>query len=398
MVAPFASDASHLGTRRVERFCRWLDQAGIVTEVVCAGGSVNGAFRAIPVGDPLQMLKNSARRQVADVVQRRGGTGLGRRLLVPDPSVVWAAKAALSPLVLRAAKSASLIITTGPPESPHIAGAMLSRRTGTPHLVDYRDGWIDEPLKSELESNGLRRAAEVALEHFVLRSAAIVTLSSDGWRAALERRHPDLSARLRVLTNPIPSGVVCGTSAPAPGRRPKLLYIGRLEGSRHSQCAEPLLELLEHEAASRPGPFEVQFRGGFLPSELNAIEKFSDRVSSLDWCVRIEPPISYVKALQEIAAADGLLLLCNSKNAIPSKLFDYLGSRRPILCLAVMRGAAWNICSGVPQAWLVDISNPRSKVGFCNAVRSPVNGLVPETLTEGSVAAEFLKLIAEIVH
>jgi hypothetical protein len=397
VIAPLASDATHLGARRVQYFCRWLIQAGFATEVLCADGSVTGASRVIPVGDPLGVWKDPVRGQVAAVERRRGGTGLGRRLLVPDPSVVWSAKVALSPIVLRAAKSASLIITSGPPESPHIAGAILSRRTGTPHWVDYRDGWIDEPLKSELESCGWRRAAEVALENFVLRSAAIVTVSSDGWRDALERRHPELSPRLRVLRNPVPSGVMRATSALLPGRRPKLLYMGRLEGSRQSQCAEPLLELLEYEAASRPGPFEVQFRGGFLPSELNAIGRFADRVSPLDWCVRIEPPVSYGKALQEIAAADGLLCLSNSKNAIPSKLFDYLGAGRPILCLAAMHGAAWNICSGVPQAWLVDVTKPRSKVGFCKAVKSPVRGLVPETLTEVSVAADFGRLIAEVV-
>ena len=51
--------------------------------------------------------------------------------------------------------------------------------------------------------------------------------------------------------------------------------------------------------------------------------------------VRLEPPIPYLAALQEMLSVDGLLVLqgasCNAQ--IPAKLYEYLRAGRPILAL-----------------------------------------------------------------
>ena len=55
----------------------------------------------------------------------------------------------------------------------------------------------------------------------------------------------------------------------------------------------------------------------------------------IDDIVRLEPPIDYLGALQEMLAADGLLILqasnCNAQ--VPAKLYEYLRAKRPILAL-----------------------------------------------------------------
>jgi glycosyltransferase involved in cell wall biosynthesis len=51
--------------------------------------------------------------------------------------------------------------------------------------------------------------------------------------------------------------------------------------------------------------------------------------------VRLEPPIPYRDALQEMLESDGLLLLQASKcnHQIPAKLYEYMRARRPLLAL-----------------------------------------------------------------
>ena len=64
------------------------------------------------------------------------------------------------------------------------------------------------------------------------------------------------------------------------------------------------------------------------------------RALGIEDIVRLEPAIDYLKALEEMMSADGLLLLqgsnCNAQ--IPAKLYEYLRADRPILALTDPEG------------------------------------------------------------
>lgn len=399
ILAPFAGSPAHLGHRRAMRFTRWLQAAGYEVIIIGArSNSIEGSM-SVPVRDPLGIWSWPCPEPdpPANRPPRRGW-GLARRVLIPDPSILWALRAVSSRAARTAARNSSVLISTGPPESPHIAASILSRAFGVPHLMDYRDGWLDEPLKAEIRSRGPRRSAEAAIESWALHNACAVTVTSDVWGRELSARHPWLQGRLHTITNVIPADYRPAATRGELGFMPRLVYAGRLSGSRTCQSAESLLNLLRLEARVSPSPFEVLFVGALHPHELAEIERFGTEVASFGWIVGHKPNCDYQSALAEVAQADGLLLVSASDGAVPSKLYDYLATGRPILCISSKGSAVWNLCDGLDQVWAVDPANLNGRVGFCATSCRPGHALPPVELSESSVSGRFVGLIDQMVQ
>ena len=399
ILAPFAASPAHLGHRRATRFSRWLHAAGYEVVIIGAGSSSIETSSDVSVRDPIGVWPRlRPEPALAPPRPQRRGLGVARRVLIPDPSVVWALRAASSWAAHKAAKTSSILISTGPPESPHLAASLLSRTHGVPHLMDYRDGWLDEPLKEEIRSRGPRRSAEAALEAWALRNASVVTVTSDVWGQELSARHPWVNGRLRTITNVIPADYRPDATRGEIGLMPRLVYAGRLSGSRHCQSAGVLLNLLRLEARLSPSSFEVLFVGALCADEIAEIGRFRAEVSSFGWVVRHKPHCDYQSALTEVAQADGLLLTSASNGAIPSKLYDYLATGRPILCLATRGSAAWNVCSGLDQVWAIDPSEPEGRFGFCTFATRPGRFKEPEEFGEVHVSGKFVELVNHTVR
>jgi hypothetical protein len=397
LVAPFAGDTSHLGHRRASRFARWLSDAGYDISIICSGECTIHSASVLSIRDPLGVWPASGKStSVATRGPVKGGRGIARRLLVPDPSIGWALRVCCSRGARALAARSSVLISTGPPESPHVCASFLARMAGIPHLMDYRDGWLDEPLKQEIRTSGLRRTIEGLLEAWVVSRATAITVTSDEWGTELTGRYASVHTRVHTLTNVIPANFLSTESQGEAGAPPRLLYAGRLSGSRSTQSAGALLSILEREAAATTKPWEVVFMGDLSESELTEIGRFRDAVAEFDWTVLHQSACDYQSALGAIAQADGLLLLSASHAAIPSKLFDYLATGRPILCLTHPDSAVWRLCRDLTQVWLTDISAGSSTVGFCSQLNMNRRQQPPLELTEARVAERFVNLVEGI--
>jgi len=394
LVAPFAGDTSHLGHRRASRFARWLTDAGYDISIICSGDCTIHGASVVSIRDPLGVWPASGKSTPAATRgPAKGGRGIARRVLVPDPSIGWALRVCCSRAARALAARSSVLISTGPPESPHVCASFLARTAGIPHVMDYRDGWLDEPLKQEIRSSGLRRTIEGLLEAWVVSRATAITVTSDEWGTELTGRYASVHTRVHTLTNVIPANFLPAESQGEAGAPPRLLYAGRLSGSRSTQS---LLSILEREAAATTKPWEVVFMGDLSESELTEIGRFRDAVAEFGWTVLHQSACDYQSALAAIAQADGLLLLSASHAAIPSKLFDYLATGRPILCLAHPDSAVWRLCRDLTQVWLTDISAGISTVGFCSQLNMNRRKQPPLELTEARVAERFVNLVEGI--
>jgi len=178
---------------------------------------------------------------------------------------------------------------------------------------------------------------------------------------------------------------------------PRLIYAGRLGGSHSSREARFILGPLEIEARNSKRPFEVVFMGTFSAEERLQLQTFGGRIAAYGWVTRILAAGAYEHALAEINCSDGMLLLSMSKSALPSKLFDYVATRKPILAICPRNSATWNACAVLDQAWLIDPSSADCPVGFCKRVLGPRLGNVPDWMTEAKVADHFRRVVSSIV-
>ena len=272
--------------------------------------------------------------------------------MLPDPDIRWALAAARR--VREAGWSApDWVITTSPPESVHVAGALLARRTGARWIADLRDSWLEEPLMA-VRRGRLRRRAERPLARALLSRADLVTAATPTIRDEAER----LGARAPiVLPQPGP-----------PPARPEtrdhdgplaLLHTGSFSLSQAERRIGPLLDLF---GAARAGGFDLRLR---LVGRLTEAERTAARAAGAQ--VRPSVPMDEAWALQR--EADVLVLVAaDGTDAVPGKLAEYAASGRPVLCLG---GGAWRAdvpgADRPPLSLLTELRAPEARMALARA-------------------------------
>ncbi len=97
----------------------------------------NGVNRRGSTGEPPMLRILGA----ATAYVKRFLRGAVNLLLQPDPQVLWNHHAIEAGLRILSQEKHDAIFVTAPPFSSLLVGAELSRRTGLPLVLDYRDEW-----------------------------------------------------------------------------------------------------------------------------------------------------------------------------------------------------------------------------------------------------------------
>lgn len=392
LFVPFWRMAGHVGNTRVDRFLRWLSDDGYELVIIRAG--THEGVRNEPWGQEITIvdrlgLHPEALPGQAKAVSHRKPNNLRRALAYwifnPDPAVVWAKAAARHPKVAHAMQDADFILSSSPPESAHVGAWMLSKKFGVPHIMDMRDGWLDEPLKPLLHSSALRRWQERRLESCIAHDAKAIQVTSDVWEEMFDARYPQLVNKVHVLTNGYPAQMPpVSTRVKGPDEELLLIHAGRFTGSHLSRTPDllltPLLKHLSH--AGRKG--SVHMYGDLSADELAAIEMFQPQFEDIGWyleCVSAVPRSRMLEILQE---ADGLLLLSASHAALPSKLFEYIATGKRILYVTGEESASHRILMRLPQA--VNLQDQKNKVFADLAVAK-----TPVDFSEPALREKFLR-------
>ncbi len=357
-----------MGKYRVDRFVRWLADGGYAVIVIRAGTADDECHqtwgREITVRDPFALYRDTppepANRSSLRRVSRLARAA-GKWVFIPDSTVVWARAAAKRPSVVEAVRSAAFVLSSSPPESAHVGAWLLSRRTGVPHIVDMRDGWLDEPLKPLLRTSALRRWLEGRMEARILHDAKSIQVTSDVWKKLLGERFSGFARKTHVLTNGYPKSTTFLQSRPPHGPRDQLLMIhaGRFTDSDERRTPDLLLEPLLHNLTGQSSSGVIRLIGALSESESAVIESFRSRFEQIGWRIECSGRLLRSEVLALLPKADGLLLLSASCAALPSKLFEYIPTGRPLFVVTEKGSATWNVCAQLPQATLVEIGADR---------------------------------------
>lgn len=231
----------------------------------------------------------------------------------------------------------TLIYSTGGANSAHIAGYLLHRRYRIPWLAEVHDPLVyDSPARRSLAE---RVAAWI--EARICRHAAVAIWFTETALARARARHPELGERGRVM--------LPGADAPAlndagyvRGEHCVIAHFGSLSRSRNLGIfLEGLAAVLTAEPRLRDTLRLHLYGSGVDPQSAQAIKQFP-QPEVIRVFGRIERDTATGEAgrarvLRLMRGADCLLLLHGNDAAceeyIPSKLYEYLWMRRPILAL-----------------------------------------------------------------
>ena len=204
-------------------------------------------------------------------------------------------------------------------------GAWIARRLKIPLYLDIRDIFVDT-INDVMPKSVTVFAGPLFswLEKWTIRRASVVNLVSEGFSGYFESRYP--GQKMTWHTNgideeflePIPMSSV-------PGKLTRILYAGNLgEG----QCLHSIVPGLASALADKAEIVVIGDGGRRAQLESELQEKAVTNVS-------LKPPVSRDKLLAEYSRADVLFLHLGAYEAfekvLPSKLFEYAATGRPIL-------------------------------------------------------------------
>ena len=247
-------------------------------------------------------------------------------LFIPDPRRGWNRFAVAEALKQHDRKPYDLVVTSGPPHSTHLIGLELQRR-GMRWWADFRDPWTDIYYYRMFYPSAWARHRDAQLELKVLeRAERVLTVSDDLKRLLASKLNGD-SAKFVVVPNGYdPSDFAA--IAPVPHNPVRtVVYTGTLT---LDYPLEALYAALRTYCAAH-GALSLVFAGRPAQEAKDALEALT---RELPLSVEFKGYLPHAQSVALLQAADALLLLIpelpNNRGILTGKLFEYLGSGRPI--------------------------------------------------------------------
>jgi len=242
----------------------------------------------------------------------------------PDPMKGWVPFAAEVLPRLASTNKIDAIISTSPPISCHTIGAKAKRITGAPWIADFRDLWERDPVTNLLMTRILKT------------SDALVTVSP-ALAKRLEEAYPERPTS--CITNGFDCSDFAGHSV-CLTKRFSITHTGRMyEGKRDPSTLLSVLRELIDAGDFRQEDLHLRFYGPidpFLPAMVQQC--------GLEDICEIHDSVPRTEALVLQACSQLLLLLewgvPGEQGIFTGKLFEYLGSKRPILSVGQDPGIA----------------------------------------------------------
>lgn len=257
---------------------------------------------------------------------------------IPDEEMGWFVPGLLGGLRVIRRENIDAIYSTGRPWTSHLIGLALKLLTGKPLVVDFRDPWITNPFR--LKYSTVRERLETYFERKVIEQADLVIANTDELKEEFRKRFPEKPAeRFVSILNGFDPDDYSLESKTVAGAKDcfTITHTGFLYGKRDpNMFLEAVKHLVEKGTIDRTrlkvwlvGSVELPYS---LPKYLSS--------NKLDDVVYLRDHVPYKESLEYLRQSDLLLLLQpGTKTQIPSKLFEYIGMKKPILAISPRDGS-----------------------------------------------------------
>lgn len=252
-------------------------------------------------------------------------------LALPDRWSSWWLGTVWMGLRLIREQRPDIIWSTYPISTAHWLGSTLSRLSGLPWVVDFRDPMVT----ADYPAHGFQRRLWSQLEGKFMRQAAACIFTTQRAASAYALRYPEIAQKCKVIENGFEEEV-----------------FERTRPNRSNLSADCLLMLhsgLIYPKDRNPSHFFAAVQSLIASGQLDRTKlrirfrapQHGDEVCAfaaqyeLQDIVDVEPPVAYQEAISEMMGADALIVFQGSNfNAqIPAKIYEYIRAQRPVLAL-----------------------------------------------------------------
>jgi glycosyltransferase involved in cell wall biosynthesis len=380
-ISDFDPSSPFIGSLRVDRFATHLTALGWSVRTVSPAGvtTYTPDGKDVPAGSATAHYRRPVRRGLNGLVYRAMLWVFYHLVALPDRGV-FAVPKILRNIVDLGVWRPDVIVVSGPPFSTYLAGRRLARQWGVPWVADYRDLWTNS---NYYICGPLRRRVDRLAERWILRTVAFAVTVSEPLAEDLRR---DFGVRCEVVMNGHePDEFAMEKANPTTGLPLRIVYTGEIYEGKRDPAA--LFEAIRRLGVG-PETVQVAFHGiTVLP--------LADRARNMgvEGIVRVGPAVPRAECLRLQQASDVQLLLMwndpGEAGIYTGKLFEYLGSGRPILMTGYPGGVA---------AQLVEERNAGTVANTPEELAATLSGWIEQKRSSGSVPSTGAQAVAGLTR
>lgn len=281
-------------------------------------------------------------------------------LFIPDARKYWIKPSVRYLINYLKNNPVDIIISTGPPHSCHLIARNLKRKLNIPWLADFRDPWTKIDFINELKLSKHSLNIHKKLEYSVLKESDKTLVISN--QMAIEFNYI-FNKEYTILTNGFDTDDFKIPEDISLDKEFSIAHIGTLVPARNPSILWQALELLIKENHPLKNNLKIKLIGKV---DFSVIEELKKR--DLFRFANIIDYIPHKEAIIEQCKSIILLLIINntpnSKGILTGKVFEYLSSERPIMCIGPEDGDI---------AGLIDITGNSVCIGYDNIQKMKIS-------------------------
>ena len=316
--------------------------------------------------DPTRFFRAGSTVRLPQESKRQMLASVSNWVFVPDNKLGWMPFAVRAGLRQATLQPFTAIFSSAPPYTGHLVGMKIARRLGLPLVIDFRDDWVGNPR--HIYPTALHRQLHVRQERQVLRHASAVTTINRPILCGLQTRQKPLQIPGHVIPHGYEEYSDSTITRTNHKNKLRIVYTGVFYDA---QTPEHFLRGLREFLIQNP---DMRRRvsavfAGLVP------DYFARLVRSLE----LEQVVQYVGYLEHSGVvalqqkADILWLTIGSRPGASQistgKLFEYMGTRKPILAL-VPPGAARDTLQRYKAAYVVSPEDVNKATQALNRIRN----------------------------
>lgn len=272
------------------------------------------------------------------------------------------------------------IVSTGPPHSMHLIALKLKQKIDIPWIADFRDPWTGIDFYDQLMLTRYADKKHHRLERNVLQNAdRVVTV---GWESA--RQLEELGGRkVDVITNGYDEDDISGYDEHVITDTSKFIirHVGAMNKDRnHDSFWQAVKELKGNPALDKELVVELIGKNDAAVRESVNKYELQDTVKFISY-------VSHDEIGRLLRSADLLYLPINNtpnaKAILTGKLFEYLASGTPVICIGPKDGDAARVIEECKAGVVVAFNT--SKDDIVSAVNDIIHKNVVLTLKDAGV-------------
>lgn len=243
------------------------------------------------------------------------------------------------------------MVSTGPPHSMHLIARALHIKFNIPWVADFRDPWTDIDYYKDLKLTRCADKKHHRLERQVLTEATrVVTVGWDCAKGLENHGTKDVA----VITNGYDFSEIFNEKYQKTSTF-TMSHIGIIGANRNPETFwETLSEICVETDENKS--LKIRLIGQTDNSVMESIKR-----NKIENYVEIIPYIPHNQVIEEQRKSDVLLLFVNNtpnaKGILTGKLFEYMASGRPILCIGPEDGDSARILNETKTGITVDFDD-----------------------------------------